>query len=303
MDNIGASLSSIAGSASALVTELQPLASTGTLLDFSVPLEQMQYMAAAAEAMRAAIAGMTSVDMSTGETSDTFGSEFDSSLSNVLATVEALSERFARMSEHIYECVQATLDWSNALAHVDTQMSAIYADMGVIQSNTSKVSAAMTKAGKGAKNFNDQTGKAAKNLRTVKGYALSVQGIIGGIVVAQTFYRLLDIMQRLVNGAKEFSTNMQDAAVSFNYLIRGEANVRTGSILNALTNIAQTSPMSSARLMEASRQLMAMGFSAKATVPTLNILVDTAAAVGGGADEMSDKIQNSYVFTTPPIQK
>lgn len=291
--NIEASLSALSGSASALVAALQPLATTGTLVDFSVPLGQLQQMLATVESIRTAIASLATMDINTGEVGDSYGSEMDTSLTNVLGTIQQILQQLALVVEAIDACTAATYAWSEALDVIHTQLGIIFQNLTATGGAIRAFPSAMQRTARNTQNFANQANKAAKNLRTVKGYALSIQGIIGGIIVSQAFYRLLDIMQRLVQGAKEFSTSMQDAAVSFKYLMKGDqSGVSGGSILNALTNIAQTSPMSATSLVDASRQLMAMGFSAKSTVPALNILVDTAAAVGGSASEMSDKIQH-----------
>lgn len=291
--NIEASLSALSGSASVLVAALQPLATAGTMVDFSVPLGQLQQMLATVESIRTAIASLATMDINTGEVGDSYGSEMDTSLTNVLGTIQQILQQLALVVEAIDACTAATYNWSQALDTIQTQLGIIFQNLTAMGGAIRAFPSTMQRTARNTQNFAGQASKAAKNLRTVKGYALSIQGIIGGIIVSQAFYRLLDIMQRLVQGAKEFSTSMQDAAVSFKYLMKGDqSGVSGGSILNALTNIAQTSPMSASSLVDASRQLMAMGFSAKSTVPALNILVDTAAAVGGSASEMSDKIQH-----------
>lgn len=285
-----ASLSSLAGSASALVAALQPLSTTGTLVDFSVPLGQLQQMLSLVEQIATALRNLNPVNMDTGEIVDE--DAMSGSFYNVMLLLQNIQTQLEACGTVLNELIVLTNEWNAALAEVEQTCVRITGQLAGAAGNTQGITRAMRNTSRNTQNFANQANKAAKNLRTTKGYALSIQGIIGGIIVSQAFYRLLDIMQRLVQGAKEFSTSMQDAAVSFKYLMKGNTDVSSGSILNALTNIAQTSPMSASSLVDASRQLMAMGFSAKSTVPTLNILVDTAAAVGGSASEMSDKIQH-----------
>lgn len=289
--SIEATLSSLAGSASALVAALQPLSTTGTLADFSVPLGQLQQMLVTVEQLAAALRNLNPVNMDTGEITDE--DALGSSFYNVLILLQNIQTQLEACGNALSGLITLTNEWNTALAAVEQTCTRITGQLAGAAGNTQGLTRAMRNTSRNTQNFANQASKASKNLRTVKGYALSIQGIIGGIIVSQAFYRLLDIMQRLVQGAKEFSTSMQDAAVSFKYLMKGDTSgVSGGSILNALTNIAQTSPMSTSSLVDASRQLMAMGFSAKSTVPALNILVDTAAAVGGSASEMDDKIQH-----------
>ena len=289
--SIEASLASLAGSASTLVTALQPLSTTGTLVDFSVPLGQLQQMLTVVEQLATAVRNLNPVNMDTAEIADE--GALNGSFYNVFIMLQNIQAQLEACGTVLGGLITLTTEWNTSLMRVEQTCTRITGQLTGAAGNTQGLTRAMRNTTRNTQNFANQANKASRNLRTTKGYALSIQGIIGGIIVSQAFYRLSDIMQRLVWGAKEFSTSMQDAAVSFKYLMKGDTSgISGGSILNALTNIAQTSPMTSSSLVDASRQLMAMGFSAKSTVPALNILVDTAAAVGGSASEMDNKIQH-----------
>src|SRR5690606_38861536 len=54
-----------------------------------------------------------------------------------------------------------------------------------------------------------------------------------------------------------------------------------------IREFAKTSPFPRQAFIEATRQMLGFGFAAKDIVPTLGIIQDAVAAMGGGADEIA----------------
>jgi tape measure domain-containing protein len=255
-------------------------------MDFSAPLAQLQQIQTLLAQVSASSAQFRGVDADTGELLE------DTSNFYVMVTsVQQLNTELTTTASKMQQITNETVAWLRTLDQVMSKFNAIHASVTQTQAAMRSTGAATKGAASSAAGFTQQTEKAAKNLQTTKGYAVSLKGIIGGIVVSQAFYSMLNIMEELVNGAVQFSQNMQDAAVAFEYLM-ADAEVSSGAFLNALKEIALVSPLDITDLTSASRKLMAMGFSAESTIPALQILTDTAAVFSNSAGDMSDMIDH-----------
>lgn len=115
-----------------------------------------------------------------------------------------------------------------------------------------------------------------------------IKRIIGGIVISQVFYKLLDVMSQLVTSSIEFANNMDQAEIAFKYLLKDgdKANV----MVRQLQDFSIASPLQTDDVMNATRQLMAMGFEAKEIIPTLSIMADTASVFTSSAGGMAEMI-------------
>lgn len=153
-----------------------------------------------------------------------------------------------------------------------------------------KLKTKMDGTGGGAKNAASAVDKLTRQLGKATEWATDLKRILRGIVISQTFYNLLNIMEDLVAGSYQFMNNMDQAQISFSYLLgngkAAEAMIRT------MQDFAISSPLNTQNVMNASRKLMAMGFSAEATIPTMQILADTAAVFTSEAGGMSDMIDH-----------
>lgn len=132
--------------------------------------------------------------------------------------------------------------------------------------------------------------KLSNTLQKSAGFAANLKHIIGGIVISQSFYRLLNIMTDLVAGSYEFMNNMAQTEIAFKYLLGNERDAK--GMLEGLQDLSISSPISTSDATEMSRKLMAMGFSAKSVIPTLKILTDTSAVFTNSAGEMNNMMQH-----------
>ena len=281
---LSAAMQSVATAANQASTAARSISfnNTGTpSWDFSVPLSQLQQMAALSQQMLSALKSIGTVDLKTGEVT---GGDQLIQINNLVEAYKQIAGQLEKIIQLLGRANTATQEW------LKTTQSAMRSLSG-ISASIQQVISGFNGAAKGGKNLNNQVKQVNKNLQTTHGYAINVQGILGGIVISQAFYSLLNIMEDLVNGSIEFSQNMQDAGVAFGYLMR-DAEVSSEAFLNALKDIALVSPLDTTDLTSAARQLMAMGFSAESTIPALQILTDTAAVFSNGAGDMSNMISH-----------
>lgn len=144
--------------------------------------------------------------------------------------------------------------------------------------------------GTAAKTSSRETRSVGQNLSQASTFAKDLKRIISGIVISQAFYAMLNVMNELVRGSIKFANNMDQAQIAFKYLL-GDASSASAMIEN-LQDFAIASPLDTSAVMDSTRKLMAMGFTAKSVIPTLKVLADTAAVFTGDAGEMSDMLSH-----------
>lgn len=127
-------------------------------------------------------------------------------------------------------------------------------------------------------NMNNATNKMANNLK-------DVDRIVSGILISQVFYNAANAIEAGVSALVRFSNNMQTAQVSMEYFL-GSAE-RAEGFIKVMQDFAATTPFSTEQSLDLSRKLMAMGFQAENIRSIMQILVDSAAASGGTADELN----------------
>ena len=258
-------------------------------IDFTQALNQLTQMQQIMNELLTQIQQFTTIDLNTGEILGS-GDQMPA-FYNLYDIVKQIAGELGNCLNLIRECAGATEDWAGRMGEVRGHAERVAASLYGASMSARDIGHGAKGAANETGKFSAQTGKVEKHLQTTKGYAISVKGIIGGIVISQAFYELLNIMEQLVHGAIEFSQNMQDASVAFEYLMKG-SGTSAESFLNALKDIALKSPLDTTDLTASARKLMAMGFSAKATVPALSILTDTAAVFSNSAGDMSDMIDH-----------
>lgn len=136
----------------------------------------------------------------------------------------------------------------------------------------------------------NESERMAKGFKNAYSFARDLKRIVAGIVISQGFYQALNIMNELVNGSMKFANNMDQANIAFKYLLGNQKDAV--GMINILQDFAIHSPLDSTAVMDATRKLLAMGFSAKSVVPTLQILADTSAVFTSEAGDMSEMISH-----------
>jgi len=154
--------------------------------------------------------------------------------------------------------------------------------------NASKTSSNTQGAATGANKAANNAKKLSNNLSTASTWAANVKRILEGIVISQTFYKLLSIMQDLVSNANEFMMYMEQSSVAFKYLL-GSSDDASG-MLEALQDFAISSPLDMQGATSAARMLMTMGFEAENTVGVLRTLTDAATVAGGDMEDTVNRL-------------
>nr|MDD2230529.1 tape measure protein [Candidatus Cloacimonadota bacterium] len=141
---------------------------------------------------------------------------------------------------------------------------------------------------KSARKYERDLFKAAAHQEKNRLASKDIKRIIGGIVISQVFYKLLDVMNQLVKSSIEFANNMDQAEIAFKYLLKD--GDKANAMVRQLQDFSIASPLQTDDVMNATRQLMAMGFEAKEIIPTLSVMADTAAIFTSSAGGMAEMI-------------
>lgn len=205
--------------------------------------------------------------LNTMQTSSSLGTNMNSAAQGAQNTANATEQVAAN-----------TQNASTEANQLDNNLSSAGRNAQTTAQNTNGAATGANKAANNAK-------KLSNNLRSASTFADNVKRILGGIIISQTFYRLLGIMQDLVSNANQFMIYMEQSAVSFKYLI-GSAEDANG-LLTALQDFAVSSPLDMQGATKSARMLMTMGVEAENTIGVLRVLTDAAAVAGG---DMEDSI-------------
>lgn len=179
---------------------------------------------------------------------------------------------------------------ASAMGANASNMSRMAGTTKTTSKNTSSTSSAMRGVANNTSKAATQADKMDRHLQAARGSAISVKGIIGGIIISQSFYELANIMKSLVADSIDFMNNMEQSSIAFSYLVGSQEGA--DSLLTSLQNLAIQSPITTAQATNMSRKLMAMGFSAKSVIPTLQTLTDASAVFTNSAGEMTDMMSH-----------
>ena len=113
----------------------------------------------------------------------------------------------------------------------------------------------------------------------------AVSRVVYGILIAQTFYRLIRAIQDATREVINFSMELERAAVGFKYLI-GEGQKLADDMIEAIEDLAALTPYTYQTAQNAAQALLAYGFMPKQIIPTLRLMADLAAATGGAEDQV-----------------
>jgi len=147
-----------------------------------------------------------------------------------------------------------------------------------------EVKGTATAASKAEKNAD----KLAKNINNASSFARDLKRIVSGIVISQTFYRLLGVMTDLVSASVDFMNNMAQSSIAFKYLLGSASEAKT--LLTQLQDFAIASPLDMSGATNSARMLMTMGFQAKSVVSVLGTITDAATVAGGDMESTVDRI-------------
>jgi len=113
----------------------------------------------------------------------------------------------------------------------------------------------------------------------------AVSRVVYGILISQTFYRLVRVIQDATRQLTNFSLQLERSAIAFKYLLGGTEKLAKG-MMAAIEDLAALTPYTYQTAENAARTLLALGFMPKQILPTLRLMSDLSAATGGEADQM-----------------
>jgi tape measure domain-containing protein len=105
--------------------------------------------------------------------------------------------------------------------------------------------------------------------------------IVSGILVSQAFYTLSNVMIDASGAALQFSKDMQTAAISMEYFVKGADKAqKAAAYLREINVFAARTPFSTQEALSLSKYMQAMGVGMEQTKSFLGVITDTAAATG-----------------------
>lgn len=144
------------------------------------------------------------------------------------------------------------------------------------------VSDAMRNAfGASAQSNINSTASAVSNLGS---HLKSIERIVGGIVISQGFYRMLNQVQASSGAMFQFMNNMEKAGIAMEYFL-GNAKEAEAFMYN-MKDFAADTAFSTEQALDLSRRLMAAQFDPTKVRSMMEILNDASAASGGTAQQM-----------------
>jgi len=131
-----------------------------------------------------------------------------------------------------------------------------------------------------------KTGDAMERLTwTTRGYIKDMSKVVTGILIAQGFYRLINVIRQASTELFQFSQDMEAAAVSFGLMLRSKSEAKV--FLGLLEDFAAVTPFQMKDAQVAAQRLMAMGFAAETVIPTLRAITDAASLMGAEEDVLN----------------
>lgn len=224
----------------------------------------------------------------------TFTSQLSQEFNNMATAAENAATSVSNLSNQIWELVNIlevfTGDQSYFFSDMTSQIDGMANAASRFAASMQSARAQMGNANREAKELGPNVGKASseakglqKQMQSSVHWADRLKQIIGGIVISQAFYQITGMIRSWIGMANEFSMEMEQAAISFKYLI-GSAE-EANSFIQALQDFAVESPLDTAGAEKSARMLMTMGIAAKNTIPVLRVLTDTATVAGGEIED------------------
>lgn len=204
---------------------------------------------------------------------------------NTMQTSSSLGANMSGTAQGAQNAANATEQVANNTQNASTGAKQLKDNLNRAGKNARNTAQNTNEAATGANKATNNAKKLSNNLQSASTFATNVKRILEGIMISQSFYRLLGIMQDLVSNANQFMIYMEQSAVSFKYLIGSVENAN--GFLTALQDFAVSSPLDMQGATKSARMLMTMGVEAENTIGVLRVLTDAAIVAGG---DMEDSI-------------
>jgi tape measure domain-containing protein len=133
----------------------------------------------------------------------------------------------------------------------------------------------------------DQASGALKNVSSSVG---NLGAVAGGILGAAALGGLISKLKQVGIAAVSGAAQMEQSEIAFTAML-GSAQ-KAGELLKDITKFARETPFDLPSVRTGVQRLVAMGIATKDTIPTLKVLGDVIAGVGGNADVLDRMIYN-----------
>lgn len=202
---------------------------------------------------------------------------------NTMQTSSSLGANMNSAAQGAQNTANATGQVANNTQNASTEANQLNNNLNSAGRNARNTAQNTNGAATGANKAANNAKKLSNNMQSTSAFAANVKHILEGIIISQSFYRLLGIMRDLVSNANQFMIYMEQSSVSFKYLI-GSAEEANG-FLTALQDFAVSSPLDMQGATKSARMLMTMGVEAENTIGVLRVLTDAAVVAGGDMEE------------------
>lgn len=202
---------------------------------------------------------------------------------NTMQTSSSLGNNMNGAAQGAQNTADATRQASANSREAARGANQLNSNLSGASSNASRTAQNTRGAAAGANRAANNANKLNKNLQQSAAFANNVKHILSGIIISQSFYRLLGVMQDLVSNANQFMLYMEQSEVSFKYLL-GSAENASG-FLQSLQDFAVSSPLDMQGATQSARLLMTMGVEAQNVVGVLRVLTDAATVAGGDMED------------------
>lgn len=172
--------------------------------------------------------------------------------------------------------------WANLSLNIGQFTAALAQAQAQVRTAGNQMSNALGRGPSGA--INNTTGQLNQLNNQINRTGKDFQRVVGGILMAQAFYRLTNAIEETAKAVVTFSNNMQMATISMEYFLGSKEKAE--AFVDVMKDFAATTPFTTEQALNMTRRLMAMGYAAESVKSVMGILVDAASATGGTSEQM-----------------
>jgi hypothetical protein len=131
--------------------------------------------------------------------------------------------------------------------------------------------------------------------------------ILSGIVIAQTFYKIITSAQKAAQAVSAFSQEMERARLSLTLMLKSQD--RADSFISTMSEFAAVTDFTSEQVIGIARRFQAMGFEASVAKSMLETITDQVSLLGGGFDKIDriayaiGQIRNSSKLASTEVRQ
>lgn len=218
------------------------------------------------------------------------------SLSEAEQGAEGLGDAFAALkslfgaaippAKELSAAAQSIVDKQKALDGAVDQSTASLAELRTAYAAGEVSILAVARAEKELEDALEAAGRAQKEAKTSMDAFKEGAGALVGLGASLTAGVTLPIVG-IASASVMAAGNLEQTKIAFTTMLGGAQ--QAGVYLEKLRDFAASTPFEFNDLTAASKKMLALGFSAQEVIPTLRIIGDTVAGLGGGA-EMIDRV-------------